>query len=668
MPAADFIHLHVHTAYSLLDGAIRLDDLIQTALAMEMPAVAITDHGSMFGVVDFYKKAKKAGLQPIIGCEMYMATGSRLDKSPKSKGENHHLVLLAENITGYQNLLHLVSKAHLEGFYYKPRIDKELLADHREGLIGLSACLHGVVAPHILAGDLKGAATAANEYAELFPGSFYLEVQANNLPEQQKVNAALLEYGPKWGLPVVATNDCHYLRPEDARAHDVLLCIQTGKTVNTAKRMRFQTDQLFFKSPQQMIAAFPDNQEILARSLEVASRCRLELPLGEFHFPVFPLENGQTMEEQLRQQARAGLEHRLEQLFPDSQQSIDKVQQYRNRLEEELELLCQMGFAGYFLVVADFIQHSRKRHIPVGPGRGSAAGSLVAYALEITDLDPIAYGLLFERFLNPERKSMPDIDVDFCFERRGEIIEYVAKKYGKDYVAQITTFGSLQTRQVIRDVGRALELPYPEVDKIAKLVPDVLKINLSTALEKEPRLRELRDTDDNVKEILTIAAALEGLPRHASTHAAGVVIADQPLWNYLPLYKGNKDEIVTQFDMKGVEQVGLIKFDFLGLRTLTVLETAAHLIRRTKDHSFNYRQLPLSDEATFELLRSGSTAGVFQLESSGMREKLVQLRPTCFEDLIALVALYRPGPLESGMVDDFIKRKHGELTSAVRSA
>ena len=662
MPAAHFIHLHVHTAYSLLDGAIRLNDLIQTALDMEMPAVAITDHGSMFGVVDFYKKAKKAGLQPIIGCEMYMATGSRLDKSPKNKGENHHLVLLAENYTGYQNLLHLVSKAHLEGFYYKPRIDKELLADHREGLIGLSACLHGVVAAHVLADDLQGAAKAAGEYAELFPGSFYLEVQANNLPEQQKVNAALLEYAPKWGLPVVATNDCHYLRPEDARAHDVLLCIQTGKTIHSTKRMRFRTDQLFFKSPQQMMAAFPDNHEILARSLEVASRCRLELPLGEFHFPVFPLENGQTMEDQLRQEARQGLEVRLEQLFPGSQRTTDKVQHYRHRLEEELELLCQMGFAGYFLVVADFIQHSRKRHIPVGPGRGSAAGSLVAYALEITDLDPIAYGLLFERFLNPERKSMPDIDVDFCFERRGEIIEYVAKKYGKDYVAQITTFGSLQTRQVIRDVGRALEVPYPEVDKIAKLVPEVLKINLATALEKEPRLRELRDTDDKVKEILTIAAALEGLPRHASTHAAGIVIADQPLWNYLPLYKGNKDEVVTQFDMKGVEQVGLIKFDFLGLRTLTVLETAAQLIRRTKDHSFNYRQLPLSDEATFELLRSGSTAGVFQLESSGMREKLVQLRPTCFEDLIALVALYRPGPLESGMVDDFIKRKHGEMT------
>jgi DNA polymerase III subunit alpha len=661
MPVSDFIHLHVHTAYSLLDGAIRLDDLIETALHMGMPAVALTDHGSMFGAVDFYKKARKAGLQPIIGCEMYVAPGSRLDKSPKGKGDNHHLVLLAENFTGYQNLLRLVSKAHLEGFYYKPRIDKELLADHREGLIGLSACLHGVVASHLVADDLKGAETAAREYAELFPGSFYLEAQANDLPEQQKVNAALLEYGPRWGLPVVATNDCHYLRPEDARAHDVLLCIQTGKTINAAKRMRFQTNQLFFKSPAQMADSFPNNPELLARSLEIASRCHLQLPLGEFHFPVFPLDNGQTMEAQLKQQARHGLNKRLEELQAAAPWPPEKIQQYQSRLENELELLCQMGFAGYFLVVADFINYSRKRHIPVGPGRGSAAGSLVAYALEITDLDPIAYGLLFERFLNPERKSMPDIDVDFCFERRGEIIEYVSKKYGKEHIAQITTFGSLKTRQVIRDVGRALELPYPEVDKIAKLVPDVLKINLAGALEMEPRLRELRDTDDNVKEILTIAAALEGLPRHASTHAAGVVIADQPLWHYLPLYKGNKDEIVTQFDMKGVEQVGLVKFDFLGLRTLTVLETAAQFVRKTKDDGFNYRQLPLADAATFELLRTGSTAGVFQLESSGMREKLIQLRPTCFEDLIALVALYRPGPLESGMVDDFIKRKHGEL-------
>ncbi len=661
MPTADFVHLHVHTAYSLLDGAIRLPDLISTAVAWEMPAVAITDHGTMFGVMDLYTKARKAGLQPLLGCEVYVAPGSRLDKSPKAKGENFHLVLLAENYTGYQNLLRLVSKGHLEGFYYKPRIDKELLADHREGLIALSACLHGAVATQLLADDVKAAEAAAREYAELFPHSFYLEVQAHDLPEQQKVNAALLELGPRWGLPLVATNDCHYLRPEDFRAHDVLLCIQTGKTIHSAKRMRFQTDQLYFKSPAEMAAAFPGRPELLAHSLEIASRCRVELPLGEFHFPVYPLKAGQTMEEELRRQARQGLARRFEQMLQTQPSSETRLEAYRQRLEEELDLLCRMGFAGYFLVVADFIGYARQHGIPVGPGRGSAAGSLVAYALEITDLDPITYNLLFERFLNPERKSMPDIDVDFCFERRGEILDYVAKKYGKDHVAQITTFGSLKTRQVIRDVGRALDLSYPEVDKIAKLVPDVLKIDLATALEKEPRLRELRDQDETVREVLTIAAALEGLPRHASTHAAGVVIADRPLWDYLPLYKGNKDEIVTQFDMKGVEQVGLVKFDFLGLRTLTVLENAAQLIRQQKDKNFDYRRLPLDDQPTFELLCSGNTAGVFQLESSGMREKLVQLRPSCFEDLIALVALYRPGPLESGMVDDFIKRKHGEL-------
>lgn len=661
MPPANFIHLHVHTAYSLLDGAIRLPDLISTATAWEMSAVAITDHGTMFGVMDLYTKARKAGLQPLLGCEVYVAPGSRLDKSPKAKGENFHLVLLAENYTGYQNLLRLVSKGHLEGFYYKPRIDKELLADHREGLIALSACLHGAVATHLLADDVKAAEAAAREYAELFPHSFYLEVQAHDLPEQQKVNAALLEFGPRWGLPLVATNDCHYLRPEDARAHDVLLCIQTGKTIHSAKRMRFQTDQLYFKSPAEMAAAFPGRPELLAHSLEIASRCRVELPLGDFHFPVYPLKAGQTMEDELRRQARQGLARRFEQMLQTQPADEARLAVYRQRLEEELDLLCRMGFAGYFLVVADFIGYARKHGIPVGPGRGSAAGSLVAYALEITDLDPITYNLLFERFLNPERKSMPDIDVDFCFERRGEILDYVARKYGKDHVAQITTFGSLKTRQVIRDVGRALDLPYPEVDKIAKLVPDVLKIDLATALDKEPRLRELRDQDETVRDVLTIAAALEGLPRHASTHAAGVVIADRPLWDYLPLYKGNKDEIVTQFDMKGVEQVGLVKFDFLGLRTLTVLENAAQLIRQTKDKNFDYRRLPLADQPTFELLCSGNTAGVFQLESSGMREKLVQLRPSCFEDLIALVALYRPGPLESGMVDDFIKRKHGEL-------
>ncbi len=663
MPAPPFVHLHVHTAYSLLDGAIRLDDLLAQARAFEMPAVAITDHGTLFGALDFYLKATKAGVKPLIGCELYVAPGSRLDKGGKGRLETHHLVLLAQNLTGYRNLLKLVTQAHLEGFYYKPRVDKELLADHHEGLIALSACLHGEVAAHLLAGDLPGAEQAARQYADIFPGRFYLEVQANDLPEQQQVNAALLEWAPRWGLPLVATNDCHYLRPKDARAHDALLCIQTGKTVNADKRMRFRTDQLYLKSPAEMARAFPGREDLLAVSGDIAAQCSLELPLGQFHFPVFPLDNGQTMEARLEADARQGLAARLEMLQQvQGPWPPDKIGAYRQRLETELTLLKNMDFAGYFLVVADFINFARQRRIPVGPGRGSAAGSLVAYSLGITDLDPIAYGLFFERFLNPERQSMPDIDVDFCYERRGEIIEYVAKKYGKEYVAQITTFGSLKTRQVIRDVGRALELPYPEVDKIAKLVPDVLHISLADAIAKEPRLQELRDSDPTVQDLLNIAAALEGLPRHASTHAAGVVIADQPLYTYLPLYKGAKGEVVTQFDMKGVEKVGLIKFDFLGLRTLTVMETAARLVRTSHQPHFDLRRLPLDDPDAFALLRSGNTAGVFQLESSGMRDTLVKLKPSCFEDLIALVALYRPGPLESGMVDDFIRRKHGELS------
>lgn len=658
MSSSEFVHLHVHTAYSLLDGAIRLDDLIKQARAFEMPAVAITDHGNLFGALEFYDKARKAGIKPIIGCELYVAPSSRLNRT--GKGENYHLVVLAENLTGYHNLIKLVTRAHLEGFYYRPRVDKELLSDLQEGLIALSACLHGEVATHILAGDLAQARHAAHEYAEIFPGRFYLEVQANDLPEQRRVNDALCELAPQWGLPLVATNDCHYLRSTDAAAHDVLLCIQTGKTRNAPQRLRFRTEQLYFKSPAEMAQAFPNHPAALAASGDIAARCHLELPLGQLHFPIFPLHNGETMEDRLRAAARKGLAARLQALAAPGTWDPAQTAAYEARLENELTLLCQMDFAGYFLVVADFIQYARKRHIPVGPGRGSVAGSLVAYALGITDLDPITYGLLFERFLNPERKSMPDIDVDFCYERRGEIIEYVTRKYGKEYVGQITTFGSMKTRQVIRDVGRVLEVPYPEVDKIAKLVPEHLNITLARALEMEPRLKELYQNNDTVREILTIARALEGLPRHASTHAAGVVIADRPLWDYLPLYRGSKGELVTQFDMKGVEKVGLIKFDFLGLRTLTVIEAAARLVRQNHEPEFDYRTLPLDDPRTFTLLQSGNTAGVFQLESSGMRDHLIRLKPTCFEDLIALVALYRPGPLESGMVDDFIRRKHGQ--------
>ncbi|MDI6854469.1 MAG: DNA polymerase III subunit alpha [Deltaproteobacteria bacterium] len=655
MAASPFVHLHVHTAYSLLDGAIRIPDLLDRVAALEMPAVAITDHGTLFGVLDFYQKAAKAGIKPLLGCEVYVAPASRHDKRGAAKGENFHLVLLAMDNQGYKNLVQLVTKAHLEGFYYRPRVDKELLRELNGGLIALSSCLHGEVSRHLLNDDVKGAEAAAREYAELFPERFYLEVQANNLPEQEKVNAALREHGPRWGLPLVATNDCHYLKPEDSRAHDVLLCIQTGKTINTSGRMQFHTDQLYFKSSEEMAQIFP--AELLAASGEIASRCEVKLDLGHFRFPVYPEASGESMEEHLRRQAREGLKKRLAAMTAGSGHP---EADYWQRLEFELDVLESKGFAGYFLVVADIINYARKKHIPVGPGRGSAAGSLVAYALGITDLDPLAHGLFFERFLNPERMSPPDIDMDFCFERRGEIIHYVAKTYGYENVAQITTFGSMKTRQVIRDVGRALEVPYAEVDKIAKLVPEQLNITLSQALEREPRLRELRDANPTVKDILSIAEKLEGLPRHASTHAAGLVISDKPLWEYLPLYKGSKGELVTQFDMKGVEKVGLVKFDFLGLRTLTVIDQAVRLIRRSYRAEFDISRIPLNDADTFALLQAANTSGVFQLESNGMRSLMVRLKPSTFEDIVALVALYRPGPMESGMHEDYVRRKHGE--------
>jgi DNA polymerase-3 subunit alpha len=655
MAPSEFVHLHVHTAYSLLDGAARVPDLLARAAALEMPAVGITDHGTLFGVLDFYQKARAAGIKPLLGCEVYVAPGSRHDRKA-GKGENHHLVLLAMDAPGYRNLIQLVTKAHLEGFYYRPRVDKELLQELNGGLIALSSCLHGEVARHLSGDDPKGAEVAAREYAEIFPDRFYLEAQANNLPEQIKVNAALLDLAPRWGLPLVATNDVHYLQPEDAKAHDVLLCIQTGKTVNTSGRMQFSTDQLYFKTPEEMARALP-HPALLAASGEIASRCDVTLDLGALRFPIYPAARGESMEDLLARQARAGLEARLQAAPPPGNRT---PQDYRQRLEYELGVLVKMGFAGYFLVVADIVSHARRRHIPVGPGRGSAAGSLVAYALGITDLDPLAYGLIFERFLNPERVSPPDIDVDFCFERRGEIIDYVIHTYGRENVAHITTFGSMKTRQVIRDVGRALEVPYPEVDKIAKLVPERLNITLEQSLQMEPRLRELRDTNPAVQEILSIAATLEGLPRHASTHASAVVIADRPLVEYLPLYKGAKGELVTQFDMKGVEKVGLVKFDFLGLRTLTVINQAVRLIRRRHQPDFDIQALPLDDPAVFALLQSGSASGIFQLESAGMRALMVRLKPSTFEDIIALVALYRPGPMESGMHDDYVRRKHGQ--------
>ncbi|WP_022854070.1 DNA polymerase III subunit alpha [Thermodesulfatator atlanticus] len=659
---ADFVHLHLHTEWSLLDGAIRLKDLFPRAKEFGYEAIAITDHGSLFGLIHFYEAARAHGIKPILGCELYVAPGSRFEKKAKSAHEaGYHLVVLCENETGYRNLLKLVTLANFEGFYWKPRVDKELLRKYSEGLIALSACLHGEVAAAALRGNMDLARKLAKEYAEIFPGRFYLELQENELPEQKQVNEALYELARELRLPVVATNDCHYLRAEDARVHDVLLCIQTNKVVTDENRMRFSTDKLYFTSPEEMKERFSWCPEALENTCLIAERCNVELELGVHHFPRYPLPAGRTYEEVFEEKARAGFETRLKALkeWPGLAAS---EKEYRERLEHEIEVIKHKGFASYFLVVSDFISWAKKQGIPVGPGRGSAAGSLVAYAMGITDLDPLRYGLLFERFLNVERASLPDIDVDFCMRRREEVIHYVREKYGgQDYVAQIATFGQMKAKAVVRDVGRALGMPYPQVDKIAKLIPEAQDMTLDKALAAEPRLKELVEKDEKVRELIAIAKVLEGLPRHSSTHAAGVVIADSPLTDYCPLMKGEHDEIVTQFDMKAVERVGLIKFDFLGLKTLTIIDHALRLVKEHFGKEIDLARLPLDDEKTYELLRRGDTDGVFQLESSGMKNLLIRMRPSEFNDLIAVLALYRPGPLESGMVDQYVRAKHGEI-------
>ena len=654
-----FVHLHVHTQYSLLDGAIRIDALLERAARFSMNAVAITDHGSMYNVLEFHQKAKKAGINPVIGCEVYVAPRSRHDKTPMDAKKTSHLVLLAKNEEGYRNLCELVTAGHLEGFYYKPRIDKEILAKHAKGLIGLSACLQGEVPKLLNLGREKEADEAALWHREVFGSdNYFLEVQNNGIAQQEKVNQALLEQSRRLGIPLVATNDCHYLTAGDVKAHDVLLCIQTQKTVHDKERFRFGTDQLYFKSPQEMKDYFRDYPGAVENTCAIADRCHVDFDLKTYHFPKFELENGQNLDSEFERQARRGFEQRLEKIRKNRPDLDEKV--YRDRLDYEIRTIIQMEFPGYFLIVADFIQYAKQNGIPVGPGRGSAAGSIVSFSMGITDLDPIEHGLIFERFLNPSRISMPDIDVDFCINGREKVFKYVVDKYGGgDYVAQIITFGKLKTRAVIRDVGRALGIPLHEVDAIAKMVPDVLNIKLKDALEKEPRLQELADENQQVGELIDISKALEGLPRHASTHAAGVVIGDRPLKYYLPLARGKKGEVVTQFDMKLVEKIGLVKFDFLGLRNLTVMDTALSLIKDQGKTAPDLRNLPLDDEATYRLLAAGDTTGVFQLESSGMKDLLTRLKPACFADVVAAVALYRPGPLESGMVDDFVERKHG---------
>ncbi len=666
MHHARFVHLHVHTEYSLLDGAIRLSDLLQRAREHRLPAVAVTDHGAMFGTVEFYKAAIKAGIKPVFGCEAYVAPGSRFDRRADPHGQtNYHLILLARNQEGYRNLCRLVTAGWTEGFYYKPRIDKEILREHAEGLIGLSACLKGEVPRALQRGDTEGARRLAEEYAGIFgEGNFYFELMENGIPEQRQVNEALIALGRELGIPVVATNDCHYLDRDDAKSHEVLVCIQTGKTLDDEKRMKMSTDAFYLKSPEEMASEFSYCPEAIGATVEIAERCNVELDLKTYHFPEYELDRDETLADCLDRLAREGLEERLRaRSYGSPEEEAEVRRRYAERLETELKTIREMGFPGYFLIVQDFINWAKRNGVPVGPGRGSAAGSLVAYALRITNLDPMPYGLLFERFLNPERVSMPDIDVDFCFENRDKVIGYVTERYGADKVAQITTFGKMLARAVIRDVGRVMGLPYAEVDRIAKLVPARLGITLKQALEEEPRLREAAESDSRVAELLRHAVKLEGLNRHASTHAAGIVIGNRPLVDYLPLYKGQNGELVTQFAMKSVESIGLIKFDFLGLKTLTVITDATRLVnqRLPEGERLDIDRVPLDDPKVYELLCRGETTGVFQLESSGMKELMVKLRPSTFEDIIALVALYRPGPLGSGMVEDFIRRKHGEI-------
>ena len=656
--SSQFVHLHLHTQYSLLDGANQIEPLVKRVKEFGQPAVAMTDHGNMFGAVEFYRKAKDAGVKAIIGCEAYMAPGSRLAKdSGLAHNDYYHLILLAQNLKGYQNLVKLVSKAYLEGFYYKPRMDKEILQQHSEGLIALSGCLSGEVAYLIGQKDLEGATRVAGEYREIFgKDNYYLELQANGLEHQRIANEGLLEIHKKLGIPLAGTNDCHYLKKEDSRPHDLMLCLQTGKTINDPNRMKFDTDQLYVKSTEEILREFKELPTAVSNTVKIAEACTLELALNKTYLPQFKVPEGFTRESYVEQLAKDGLAARLKE-----RPSAVPEQVYQLRLKEELAVICSMGFAGYFLIVWDIIKFARSRGIPVGPGRGSAAGSLVAYALRITDLDPLVYSLLFERFLNPERVSLPDIDMDFCMDRRDEVINYVIHKYGEDHVAQIITFGTMKAKAAIRDVGRVLEMPYAEVDRIAKLVPDDLKITLDKALEQEPRLKELVDKDPKVRVLMSVALSLEGLARHASTHAAGVVISDQPLTEHVPLYKGPKDEIVTQYSMGDVEKIGLVKFDFLGLKTLTMIRRAERLVNegRPDQPPLHVDRLPFDDADTFALLSSGKTTGVFQLESSGMRDLLTGLKPDRFEDIIAIIALYRPGPMD--LIPDFIKRKQGKI-------
>jgi DNA polymerase-3 subunit alpha len=659
----EFVHLHLHTEFSLLDGACRIDEILDQAVALKMPAMAVTEHGNMFSSVVFHDHARQRGIKPILGCEVYVAPGSRLSKNGNPGETANHLVLLAESAEGYHNLIKLVSSGYTEGFYYKPRIDKELLAQHSRGLIGLSSCLKGEVAEGLSRQQERKAIEAAGTYRDILgPDNFFLELQWHGIEEQRIVNTGLPAIARDLGLPLVCTNDVHYLRAADAHPHDVLLCIGTGKAFSDPKRLRYDARQFFLKTPEEMAAAFGDFPDALANTVRIAERCDVTLPSGTNHLPTFAVPDGFTTDTYFEHVVRDGFAQRLPRLRELAAAGRLKytIDEYERRLDYELDIIRKTGFQGYLLIVWDFIRYAREAGIPVGPGRGSAAASVAAWCMRITDVDPIDFDLLFERFLNPERISMPDIDVDFCERRRGEVIDYVTRKYGRENVAQIITFGTMKAKAVVKDVGRVLEMPFADVNKVAKLIPPALDMTLDKALEESQPLRDLEQNDPKVKELLNVARRLEGMTRHASVHAAGVVIAPKAITEYAPLYKGSRDEIVTQWTMKDVERMGLLKMDFLGLSTLTLIDDALKEIKRTEGIDLDVDNLPLDDAKTFKVFADGATYGIFQFESSGMRDLLRRAKPSRFDDLIALNALYRPGPLKSGMVDDWVERKQGK--------
>ncbi len=677
MGQSQFVHLHVHTDYSLLDGACETTELLDEASRQKMPAVAITDHGNLFAAANFFYEASKRDVKPIIGCEVYVAKGSRHDRGEKTNGGNgqdrgelepgmrgsNHLVLLCESLEGYHNLIKLVSAGFLEGFYYKPRIDYDLLAKHSKGLIALSACLRGVVTEAVVEEHYDQARQNAYRLRDIFgKGNFFLEIQDQGLPVEKVVNRELLRLSKETGIPLVATNDCHYLHHEDAHAQEVLLCIQTGKTMGDSNRMKFATDQFYFKSAAEMARVFAELPEALSRTVDIASRCNVRIERISNPFPEFQVPGGHTSASYFEKVAREGFAERVPHLERLAQQGFlrNSLAEYERRLTAEIEMIKKMRYEGYFLIVWDFIHYARAQNVPVGPGRGSAAGSLVSYALRITDVDPLQYNLLFERFLNPERVSMPDIDIDFCMRRRGELIDYVTQKYGRENVAQIITFGTMAAKAAVKDVGRAMDIPYGEVDRLAKLIPTTLGIELNAALEEAPQLKAAINSDERLKDLMAVALRLEGLSRHASTHAAGVVISPRPLTEIVPLYKTNRDEITTQYDMNALERVGLLKMDFLGLTTLTVLHDAVHMVEQNRGVKIEIDRLPLDDAETYRLFARAETTAVFQFESHGMRDILRRYQPTRIEDLTALNALYRPGPIQGGMIDDFINRKQGK--------